>query len=80
MDLMASDTSTQRASTGGGLVYRRLSFYARFHTHGTAGEDVFSHDVNRMPSSLRRCFGYCFPRPSLAGVVLSYMSKCKGRA
>ena len=49
MDLMATDTSAQRAPIGGGLIRRRLPFYSRFHTNGTAGVDVFSHNVNHMP-------------------------------
>ena len=56
MDLMATDTSTQRAPIEGGLVRRRLPFYSRFHTNGTAGIDVFSHNVNHMPGPLRKCF------------------------
>ena len=80
MDLMATDTSAKRAPVGGGLICRRLTFYSRFHTSGTAGVDVFSLNVNRMPGSLRKCFGYCFPQPSLVGVVLTHISKCEARA
>ena len=78
MNLMATGTYTQRAPCG--LLYRRLPFYSHFHTNGTAGADVFSHNVNRMPGSLRPCFGYCFPQPSLVGVVSAHLSKCKARA
>ena len=60
MDWMATDTSAQRAPIGGGLICQRLSFYSRFHTSGTAGVDVFSHNVNNMPGLPRTCFGYCF--------------------
>ena len=77
MDLMATE---QRAPTGGGLLYRRLPFYLRLHRNGTAGVDVFSHDMNHIPGLLRTCFGYCCPQPSLVGVVLAQMSKCKARA
>ena len=77
MDLMAADTSTQRAPIGGGLIYRRLPFYSRFHTNGTAGVDVFNHNISRMPGSLWTCFGYCFPQMSLVGVVLAHISKCE---
>ena len=80
MNLMAADTSAQRAPTRGGLIRRRLPFYSRSHMNGTAGVDVFSHNVNHMPGSLRNCFGYCFPQPSLVGVVLAYIRKCKARA
>ena len=80
MDLMATDTPAQRAPAGGGLLYRKLPFYSRFHTNGTVGVEVFGHNVNRMPGSLRTCFGYCFLQPSLVGVVLVHMSKCKARA
>ena len=48
--------------------------------NGTAGVGVFGHNVNHMPGSLRICFGYCFPQPSLVGVVLEHMSKCEARA
>ena len=80
MDLMKTDTSAQRAPIGGGLVRQRLPFYSRFHTNGTAGIYVFSHNVNHMPGSLRKCFGYCFPQPSLVGVALAHISKCEARA
>ena len=76
MDLMATDTSAQRGPIGG----RRLPFYSQFHTNGTAREDVFSHNVNHMPGSLRKCFGYCFPQPPLAGIVSAHISKCEARA
>ena len=46
MDLMPRDTSAQRAPNGGGLIRRRLPFYSRFNTNGTAGVDVFSQNVN----------------------------------
>ena len=80
MDLMATDTSGQRATIGGGLIRRGLPFYLRFHTNGTAGVDAFSYNVNHTPGSLRKCFGYCFPQPSLVGVVLAHISKCEARA
>ena len=80
MDLMATDTSAQRAPIGGGLIRRRLPLYSRFHTNGTAGVDVFSHNVNHMPGSLRKCFCCYLPQPSLVGVVLAHISKCKARA
>ena len=80
MDLMATDTSAQRAPIGGGSMRRRLPFYLRFHTNGTAGVDVFSHNVNHMSRSLRKCFGYCIPQPSLVGVVLAHISRCEARA
>ena len=67
MDLMATDTSAQSAPIGGGLERQNLPFYSRFHTNNTAGVDVFSHNVNHMPGSLQKCFGYCFPQPSLVG-------------
>ena len=70
MDLMATDTSAQRAPIGDGLIRRRLPFYSRFHTNGTAVVDVFSHNVNHMPGLLRKCFCCCLPQPSLVGVVL----------
>ena len=80
MELMATDTSAQRAPIGGGLIRRRLPFYSRFHTNGTAGIDVFSHNVNHMPGPLRNDFCCCFPQPSLVGVVLSHISKYEARA
>ena len=80
MDLMATDTSAQRAPIGGGLIRRRLPFYPRFHTNGTAGVDIFSHNVNHMSGPLRKCFCCCLPQPSLVGVVLAYTSKCEARA
>ena len=80
MDLMATDTSAQRAPIGGGLTYQRLPFYSRFHTNGTAGVHVLSHNVNHMPGSLRTRFSYCFPQPSLVGVVLVHINKCEARA
>ena len=52
-----------------------------FHTNNTAGVDVFSHNVSHMmPGSLKKCFGFCFPQPSLVGVVLAHISKCVARA
>ena len=80
MDLMATDTSAQSAPIGGGLERQNLPFYSRFHTNNTAGVDVFSHNVSHMPRSLRKCFGYCFPQPSLVGVVLAHICKCQARA
>ena len=80
MDLMATNTSAQYASIEGGLGRQRLPFYSRFHTNNTAGVDVFSHNVSHMPGSLQKCFGYCFPQPSLVGVMLAHISKCEARA
>ena len=80
MDLMATYTSAQCAPTGGGVLYRRLPSYSRFQTNGTVGVDIFGRNVNRMPGSLQTRFGYCFPQPSLVGVVLTHISKCKARA
>ena len=77
---MATDTSAQRASIGGGLIRRRLPFYSRFHTNGTAGVDEFSHNVNHMPGPLRKSFCYCFSQPYFVGVVLAHISKCEARA
>ena len=74
MDLMATDTSAQLAPIGGGLIRRRLPFYSRFHTNDTAEVDIFSHNVNCMPGSLQKCFGYCFQQPSLAGVALAHVN------
>ena len=80
MDLMATDTSPNVPLLGGGLIRRRLPFYSRFHTNCIAGVDVFSHNVNYKPGPLRKCFGYCFPQPSLVRVVLAHISKCEARA
>ena len=80
IDLVATDTSAQYASIEGGLERQRLLFHSRFHTNNTAGVDVFSHNVSHMPGSLQNCFGYCFPQPSLVGVVLAHISKCEARA
>ena len=33
-----------------------------------------------MPGSLQNCFGYCFPQPSLVGVVLAHICKYQARA
>ena len=73
MDLMATDTSAQRAPIEGGLIRRRLPFYPRFHTNGTAGIDVFSHNVNHMPGPLRK---YCLLLPPTT--VLSESSAGEG--
>ena len=63
MGLMATDTSAQRDPIGGGLIHRRLPFYSRFHTNGTAEVNIFSHNANHLTGSLRKCFGCCFPQP-----------------
>ena len=73
MDLMATDTSAQSAPIGGGLERQKLPFYSRFHTNNTVGVNVFSHNVNHMSGSLRKCFSYCFPQLSLVEVVLAHM-------
>ena len=65
MGLMATDTSARRAPIGGGLIRRRLPSYSRFHTNGTAEVNIFSHNANHLPGSLRKYFGYCFPQPFL---------------
>ena len=80
MDLMATDTSSQYTPIEGGWERQKLPFYSRFHTNNTAGVDVFSHNLSHMPGSLQKCFGYCFPQPSLVGVVLAHVSKCEARA
>ena len=67
MDLMATDTSAQRAPIEGGLMRRRLPFYSRFHPKGTAGGDVFSQDVSHMPGPLRKCFLLLPPTTVLSG-------------
>ena len=80
MDLMATDTSGQRAPRRGGSLNRRLPLYSRVHTNGTTGGDVFSHNVSDMPGSLRTCFRYYFPQPSSVGVVSAHVNKCEARA
>ena len=80
MNLMAKDTSAQYTSIEGGWERQKLPFYSRFHTNNKARVDVFSHNLSHMPGSLQTCFGYCFPQPSLVGVVLAHISKCEARA
>ena len=80
MDLMATDTSAQRAPIGGGLIHQRLPFSSRFHTNGTVGVDVLSRNENHMPGPLRKCVCYCFPQPSLVVVMLAHISKCEAGA
>ena len=80
MDLMTTDTSVQYAPIEGGLECQRLPFYSRFRTNNTSGVDVFSHNVSHMPGSLQKCFGCCFPQPSLVGVVFAHISKCEAKA
>ena len=77
---MATDTSAQYAPFEGCWERQKLPFYSRFHTNNTAGVDEFSHNVSYKPESLQTCFGYCFPQPSLMGVVLAHISKCEARA
>ena len=77
MDVMATDTSAQYTPIEGGWERQKLPFYSRFHTNNIAGVDVFSHNVSHMLGSLQKCFGYCFPQPSLVGVVLAHISKCE---
>ena len=80
MDMMATDTTAQRAPIEGGLICRRLPFDSRSHTNGTAEVDILSHNMNRVPGLLQTCFSYCFPQPSFVGVVLAHISKCEARA
>ena len=77
---MATDTSAQSAPIGGGLERQNLPLYSQFHTNNAVGVDVFSHNVNHMPGSPQKCFGYCSPQPSLVGVVLAHICKCQARA
>ena len=80
MHLVIPDTSAQYAPIEGGLERQRLPFHSRFHANNTAWVDVFSHNVSHMPGSLQNCFSYCFPQPSLVGVVLAHISKYEARA
>ena len=80
MDLMATDISAQYVPVEGGWERQKQSFYSRFHTNNTAGVDVFSHNVSHRPGSLQKCFDYCFPQPSMVGVVLAQISLCEARA
>ena len=80
MDLMATTASAQSAPAIEGTTRKQLPFYSRFYTEGTAGIDVLSYDVSHMPESSQTCFGFCFPQPSLVGVVLTHMCKCAARA
>ena len=80
MDLMGTDTSVQYAPIEGGLERQRLPSYSHFHTNNTAGVKVSSHYVSHIPRSLQKCFGHCFPQPSLVEVVLAHISKCEARA
>ena len=66
MDLMAADTSAKRALIGGSLIRRRLPFYSWFHTNDTAGVDISSRNVDRMPRSLQKCW-LLFPTTVLSG-------------
>ena len=68
MDLMGTDTSAQHAPIGGGLIRRRLPFYSRFHTNGTAEVDVFNHNVNHMHAwAAPNMFLLLFPTTVLGG-------------
>ena len=80
MDLVASETSAQSATAELGSIRRRLPFYSRFSLAHAAGVDVLSQDVSRMPGSDSPCSGFCFPPPSMEGVVLLHLHSCAARA
>ena len=80
MDLMASTASAQRPPSPQGMSGQALPFYSRFHTKGTAGVDVFTQDVGRMPDKESPCFGFCFPPPSMVGILVSHLQACHARA
>ena len=80
MDLMATPASAQYAPATDQEPAQQLPFYSQYHTSGSAGVDVFSHNVSRMPGEPRPCFGFCFPPPQMVGVVLQHLAECKARA
>ena len=80
MDLMATTASTQRIPEGVQGAGEKLPFFSRYHTEESAGVDVLSQDVSKMPSSSRECFGFCFPPPSMVGVVLQHLAERRAHA
>ena len=70
MDLMATGTSVQWIPCEGRDADRALPFYSRYHTAGTAGDDVLGQEVSQILGSANGCFCFCFPPPQMVAVVL----------
>lgn len=75
VDLMATTASTHRVPLGRPGAGRQLPFFSRYNTEGSAGVDVLSQDVSMMPDFSKECFGFCFPPPSMVGVVLQHLEE-----
>lgn len=80
MDLMATTAKSQRIPEGVQGAGEQLPFYSRYHTEASTGVDVLSRHVSKMPDSSRECFGFCFPPPSMIGIVLQHLEERKPHA
>lgn len=80
MDLMARTASAQRIPEGVQGAGEKLPFFSRYHTEASAGVDMLSQDVSRMPDFSRECFGFCFPPPIMVGVVLQHLEERRAHA
>ena len=47
---------------------------------GSAGADVFAHDVSLVPDTGVPAVGFCFPPPIMAGHILQHLAECEARA
>ena len=76
MNLTATDTSShsEPAPVAGGECYQ-LPFFSLYHTAGTAGVDVLSQHIRKLPGTAQECFGFCFSPPSMVDVVLSRIDR-----
>ena len=74
VDLMASSENAQHGQARSTSELQRLPFISRYHCEGSAGVDVFCHNVAVDPGGQETAFGYCFPPPVMVRHIVQHLS------
>ena len=61
------------------LTGEALPFFSQYDCAGSAGTDVFAHDVSLVPGTSVPAFGFCFPPPITAGYTVQHLAECEAR-
>lgn len=77
---MATDVSAQRVPLGCVSEGTRLPFSSRHERKHSAGVDVLAQNLALVRSSQDEGFGFCFPPPSMVGMMLQQLEDCRARA
>ena len=76
VDLMAFTASVLRSPLTG----EALPFFSQYDCAGSAGTNVFVHDVSLVTGTSVPAFGFCFQPPIMAGHVVQHLAECEASA